>query len=63
MRLYLASMSPRRHELLSRTGLTFSVLNPGLDETVRENEAAVMYVERMAKAKAEIGRASCRERV
>ncbi|MDM1695372.1 septum formation inhibitor Maf [Thiopseudomonas alkaliphila] len=55
MRLYLASTSPRRHELLARTGLTFTVLDPAVDESVRENEAAVMYVERMAKAKAEAG--------
>ncbi|MDM1706937.1 Maf family protein [Thiopseudomonas alkaliphila] len=55
MRLYLASTSPRRHELLARTGLRFTALDPAVDESVRENEAAVMYVERMAKAKAEAG--------
>ena len=55
MQLYLASTSPRRHELLARTNIPFVTLDPQVDETVREQEAAVMYVERMAKAKAEAG--------
>lgn len=53
--LYLASTSPRRHELLSQLRLSFQVLNPSIDETVQRNERADLYVVRMAKEKAIAG--------
>jgi septum formation protein len=51
-RLVLASSSPRRYELLASTGVNFEVRVPDVDETPREDEAPVTYVERIARAKA-----------
>ena len=61
--IYLASRSPRRRELLSQIGVRFQVLafrgNPetdaGLDETVLAGETPRIYVERVARAKAQAG--------
>jgi len=50
--LVLASGSARRHELLSRLGVAFTVRVPDIDETPRPREAATTYVERLARAKA-----------
>ncbi|MBL7251861.1 Maf family protein [Alloalcanivorax marinus] len=55
-RLYLASGSPRRAELLAQIGVPFSVLRaPGIDETPFDGEAPRDYVERMAREKAAAG--------
>lgn len=55
-RLWLASSSPRRAELLSSLGFEFSVL-PGtacvIDETPLRDESPSALVERLAQAKAE----------
>jgi septum formation protein len=51
-RLILASSSPRRRELLASTGAAFDVRVPAVDETPREDESPVAYVERIARAKA-----------
>jgi septum formation protein len=51
-RLILASSSPRRRELLASTGVAFEVRAPAVDETPREDEPPVAYVERIARAKA-----------
>ncbi len=51
-RVWLASASPRRRELLALTGLTFSVDPADLDETQLAAEAPRAYVERLARAKA-----------
>src|SRR3954471_8403460 len=59
----LASRSPRRRELLSQIGVRFHLLlfrsRPGepaeVDETPLAGELAAVYVERMARAKAESG--------
>lgn len=63
MRLYLASRSPRRRELLTQMGISFDtiVFRDGLradsatDETPFPDENPVAYVERVARAKVEHG--------
>ena len=60
MRLYLASRSPRRRELLNQIGIDFDtvVFRDGMradsetDETPQPGESPVAYVERVARAKA-----------
>jgi septum formation protein len=62
-RLYLASRSPRRRELLTQMGIQFDTIvfrNPPredreLDETPHPGEAPIDYVQRVAAAKAEHG--------
>lgn len=62
-RIYLASRSPRRRELLTQIGVPFSLLlfrsEPRLDEQVDEtplpDEIVDDYVLRVARAKAEFG--------
>ena len=62
-RLHLASRSPRRRELLTQIGIHFDTIvfrdpprdDKELDETPREGEDPVMYVERVARAKATHG--------
>ncbi len=61
--IYLASRSPRRRELLSQIGVRFQVLvfrdkpetDAELDEAVLEGETPRVYVERIARAKAQAG--------
>jgi len=48
----LASMSPRRRELLAQIGVPHRVSAPHIDETVRPGEPAADYVVRMARSKA-----------
>ncbi|MEM9293501.1 MAG: Maf family protein [Acidobacteriota bacterium] len=50
--LVLASASPRRREILQGLGLPFTVRPADIDETPREDEAPLAYVERLAQAKA-----------
>lgn len=60
MRLYLASRSPRRRELLHQIGIDFDtvVFRDGMradletDETALINEDPIVYVERIARSKA-----------
>jgi len=63
-RIYLASTSPRRRELLRQIGVGFDVLafrsgergeDADVDETPLPGEAVERYVERLALAKAEAG--------
>ena len=51
-RVVLASASPRRHELLSQIGVNFTVRVPDIDESPVEGEPSVLYVRRLASAKA-----------
>ena len=51
-RLYLASSSPRRREILAALGLQFSVRAVEVDESPRSNESAEQMVQRLAMAKA-----------
>ncbi len=53
VQLILASQSPRRVELLSQVGVTFTQQPADVDETPLPNEAPLTYVMRMAKIKAE----------
>jgi septum formation protein len=63
MRLYLASRSPRRRELLNQIGIQFDTVvfrdgsraDPQTDETPLVNEDPLIYVERIARTKAEHG--------
>jgi septum formation protein len=60
MRLYLASRSPRRRELLTQMGIAFDTIifrdgnraDAQTDETPHAGEGPVAYVERIARAKA-----------
>ena len=62
-RIYLASRSPRRRELLNQIGVAFDTLlfrdgsrqDPEIDETPLPGEAPLLYVQRVALAKAEHG--------
>jgi septum formation protein len=57
-RLCLASMSPRRRELLHQIGVSHSVRAPHIDESVLPAEAPADYVARMARSKALAGGAA-----
>jgi septum formation protein len=52
-RIYLASRSPRRAELLQQIGIVFEVLPSDIDESVLAGEAPSAYVTRLAKEKAQ----------
>jgi septum formation protein len=62
-RIYLASQSPRRRELLKQIGINFEVLlmradqrrNIAVDETPHADEQPEDYVRRVSQAKAEAG--------
>ena len=53
--LYLASRSPRRHELLRQLGLEFSVLDVDVPERREPGEPPEDYVSRVAREKAGAG--------
>jgi septum formation protein len=55
-RIYLASNSPRRCELLDQIGVSYRVLQVDVDESARSDEAAAALVQRLALAKARAGR-------
>jgi septum formation protein len=69
-RIYLASQSPRRRELLKQIGVNFEMLllrsdprrNQGVDETPHVGEQPDTYVLRIAQAKAEAGYSALRLR-
>jgi septum formation protein len=50
--LVLASSSPRRQELLRGLGIEFTVVPADVDESLRPDEKALQYVERVARDKA-----------
>ncbi|NDV11216.1 Maf family protein [Crenobacter caeni] len=54
-RIYLASASPRRRELLEQLGVNFERIHADIDESVLPGEDAVAYTERLARAKADAG--------
>ena len=53
--LYLASGSPRRRELLTQLGLQFERLITHVEEQRQPEEAAEVYVRRLASDKARAG--------
>lgn len=69
-RIYLASLSPRRRDLLKQIGVNFEVLllrsDPSrkvdVDETPQADETPEEYVRRLAQAKAQAGLAALRFR-
>lgn len=54
-RIYLASRSPRRRELLKQIGASFDLLIPDVNEAPLEKEAPTDYVLRISRIKAEVG--------
>ncbi|MBL1321262.1 MAG: septum formation inhibitor Maf [Methylophaga sp.] len=54
-KIYLASKSPRRRELLAQIGVEFSVLSVDVDEGRLADETPIDYVQRVAIAKARSG--------
>lgn len=54
IKLVLASASPRRRELLAQLGLEFDCLSADIDETPGQQERPLVYVERMAREKAQV---------
>lgn len=52
LRIYLASASPRRSELLNQIGVAHEVRPVEVDESVRAGESPVDYVRRLAEDKA-----------
>ncbi|TQF72279.1 Maf family protein [Pseudoalteromonas luteoviolacea] len=55
IKLYLASASPRRKELLTQLGYDFEQFSIDADETKFSNETPSTYVERLARLKAQSG--------
>lgn len=53
--IYLASNSPRRAELLTQIGVTFTRVKADIEECVQPGESATQYVIRLAKQKAQAG--------
>ena len=53
MNLILASASPRRRELLTQAGFTFTVESADIDEAPLPDEPAAAYVQRLAVEKAQ----------
>jgi septum formation protein len=51
-RLHLASLSPRRRELLELLGLPFDVTTPDVPEEPKKNETAIAVAVRLSQAKA-----------
>jgi septum formation protein len=52
-KLVLASGSPRRAEILERAGWPHEIMVAGIDESVLPNEEPAVYVQRLARSKAE----------
>tara|TARA_Y100000588_G_scaffold45400_1_gene42913 strand:+ start:142 stop:738 length:597 start_codon:yes stop_codon:yes gene_type:complete len=55
LKIFLASKSPRRTELLSQIGIVHEVVHVDVDETVERGEAPDALVLRLAAAKANAG--------
>jgi len=53
--LYLASNSPRRAELLTQIGISFTRVKADIEEILQAEESAEQYVTRLAKQKAQAG--------
>lgn len=55
-KIYLASRSPRRRELLQQLGVDFEVIDVEIDETWDEKEPPRRFIQRLALEKARAGR-------
>lgn len=51
MKIYLASKSPRRRELLQQMGVDFAILPLDIPEEIKENEPAEIYSKRITQEK------------
>lgn len=60
-RIYLASRSPRRAELLQQMGIGFDVLPSDIDESILPDEPPETYVMRLAGSKAAVGLANMQQ--
>ena len=49
MKIYLASRSPRRHELLKQIDVDFEVIDIDIDESIKKDELPIDYVRRSWK--------------
>ena len=56
MKIFLASRSPRRRELLNQIGVEFEVVDVDIDESWDGNETPENYVRRISIAKARAGK-------
>ncbi len=56
MKIYLASKSPRRRELLNQIGIDFEIIDVDIDETWDGKEPPEYYVRRVAQEKARAGK-------
>ena len=56
MKIYLASKSDRRYELLKQIGINFEVVDVDINESCKENENPITYVRRIAIEKARAGK-------
>lgn len=54
-KIYLASGSPRRRELLKQIDVPFEVVTAGIEEKISPGESGLDYVQRLAKEKALAG--------
>ncbi len=54
-RIYLASLSPRRHQLLEQIGVSFETLAVEVEETPANDEVPSSYTQRLAVEKATAG--------
>lgn len=61
--LYLASLSPRRQELLAQLGLCYELIAQAVPEQRRADESPEAYVRRLALEKAQAGLAALAGRV
>lgn len=52
--LILASSSPRRRDFLNNMGVSYQIIKPHIDESALPGEDPLVYVERMAKTKAQV---------
>lgn len=57
-KIYLASGSPRRRELLQQIGVQFELVKAGVEEKINPGEIALDYVQRLALEKAHAGLAA-----
>lgn len=51
MKIYLASKSPRRQELLNQMGVDFQVIDIEINELTRSNESPIAYSKRITEEK------------
>ncbi len=54
-KIYLASGSPRRRELLQQIGVQFEVIAASVEEKIKSGETELAYVQRLALEKAQAG--------